>query len=74
MLCARNLLGWFELGRRIGDDLRHEGPNDVKGDEAILAEALEVLDAYGGDPEAWLDWQDVKAELRHAEGAGEIPD
>lgn len=58
---------------RIGDDPSHEGTVDEAGDETLVAEALEVLDAYGDDPHGWLDWEDVKDQLRRAEALGELP-
>jgi hypothetical protein len=60
--------------RRAGlNDMRHEGPADPAGDETLLAEALVVLQTYGGEPGAWLDWTDLKTELSRPEAAGDLP-
>lgn len=59
---------------RIGDDWTHEGPDDLSGDDALLAEALAIgaQDRTQGEP--WMDWEAFKAELKAAEAAGELPD
>lgn len=40
-------------------------------DEELVADAIAVLENTPDD--AWLDWDDVKAELIRAEAAGELP-
>ena len=59
--------------RSVSAEARHEGPDDPVQDDALLAEALSVLDTYGDDSSKWLAWEDVKAELASAEAAGELP-
>lgn len=51
----------------------HEGEDDPAGDALLLAEALAERERYRTDPEAWIDWQTFKAELKAAETAGELP-
>ena len=58
----------------ILDDWSQEGPDDPTGDEELLAEALAVLEQHKDDPDAWMKWEDFKAELARAEAAGELPD
>lgn len=58
----------------ISADWRHEGPSDPAGDQMLLAEALAERERYRADPEAWMDWDAFKAELKAAEAAGELPD
>ena len=58
----------------ILDDWSQEGPDDPEGDEILAQEALAMLEKYDDKPEAWLKWEDVKAELARAEAAGELPD
>ena len=59
--------------RSVSADARHEGPDDPAQDDALLADALAVLEAYGDDSSEWSSWEDVKAELASAEAAGELP-
>lgn len=62
------------LARSILEDWGQEGPDDPAGDELLLAEALAVLQQYGDNPEAWMNWEEFEAELDKAEAAGELPD
>ena len=48
------------------DDWEHKGPDDPRGDEALLAEALAVLQEHGGSADAWMNWEDFEAELDQA--------
>ena len=43
-------------------------------DEALARDALAILEADRDRPEAWIDWEEAKAELARAEAAGELPD
>ena len=43
-------------------------------DEALARDALAILEADRERPEAWISWEEAKAELARAEGAGELPD
>ncbi len=58
----------------VGDNWTHEGPNDPAGDQLLLAESLAEHERYRAEPEAWLDWETFKAELKAAEAAGELSD
>lgn len=58
----------------ILDDWSQEGPDDAAGDEALLNDALAVLEQHEDNPSAWMTWEDFKAELARAEAAGELPD
>lgn len=58
----------------IAADWRHEGTDDPAGDQMLLAEALAERERYRADPEAWMDWEAFKAELKAAEAAGELSD
>jgi len=42
----------------------HEGPDDVAGDEELVAEALQMLQAYESDKSGWKSLEDFEAELR----------
>lgn len=46
--------------------------NDDDDDEELLADAMHVLENTPDD--AWIPWEEVKAELMRAEAAGELPD
>ena len=50
--------------RSILEDWKHEGPDDPKGDQALLSEALAVLEQYGNKPEAWTSWEEFERELQ----------
>ena len=52
---------------------QEKGVDDRDGDALLLREALAVLEAEGDDPEAWMSWEEVEAELDRAEAAGELP-
>jgi hypothetical protein len=60
--------------RSILDDRTQDGPDDAAQDNLLLGEALEVLQAAGDQPDAWMTWEDFEAELDRAEAAGELPD
>lgn len=53
--------------RAILQDQSQQGPDDPAGDELLLREALAVLQEYGDKPEAWIDWEDLEAELDRME-------
>lgn len=53
---------------------QREDREEAKHDAILLQEALEVLEADGDRPEAWMSWTEVEAELDRAEAAGELPD
>lgn len=57
----------------VVDDWSHEGPDDPEGDEALLAEALAVLERYKSKPDAWTSLEDFEAELAQAEANNELP-
>ncbi len=48
----------------IGEDWAHEGPNDLAGDQLVLAEALAERDRYRTNPGAAIAWGAFKKELR----------
>lgn len=55
---------YFQTLDRAGlEYLTHEGPDDPKGDAELLAEALDVLDAYRHDPSGWVTLEELEAEL-----------
>ena len=56
----------------IADDWSQEGPDDPEGDAILLAEALEIIERRKTHPEKRRRWEDIKAELKQAEEAGEI--
>ena len=60
--------------RSILEDWRQEGSNNPTGDKMLLREALTVLQEYGNEPEAWMNWEDFEAELEREVAAGELPD
>ncbi len=62
----------IETRRTVSGDPLHEGPSDASQDQILLVEALDRLAEYGTDPDAWLDWDTVKAEIARAEAAGEL--
>jgi len=43
-------------------------------DENLACDALAVLAADRDRPEAWVSWEQAKAEIARAEAAGELPD
>ena len=43
-------------------------------DEVLARDAMAILEADRDRPEAWIDWEEAKAELARAEAAGELPD
>ena len=43
-------------------------------DALLLAEALQVLEQYRDNPDAWMKWEDFLVEIEAAEAAGELPD
>lgn len=48
---------------------------EIEHEDKILArEAAAIWEADGDRPEAWMDWEDAKAEILRAEAAGELPD
>lgn len=49
--------------RSILENWEHEGPNDPKGDEVLLGQALAVLEQYGNKPDAWTSWEKFEREL-----------
>ena len=55
------------------EDWEHEGPDDPKGDEELLAESLDMSQGHRENQEGWKDWEAFKAELKAAEAAGELP-
>ena len=42
----------------------HEGPEDAAGDEELVVEALQMLQAYESDKSGWKTLEDFEAELR----------
>ncbi len=49
--------------RSILENWEHEGPNDPKGDEVLLGQALALLEQYGNKPDAWTSWKEFEREL-----------
>ncbi|MCP4661991.1 MAG: hypothetical protein GY856_41845 [bacterium] len=43
-------------------------------DEALAADAIAILEADRDRPEAWISWEEAKAEIARVEAAGELPD
>jgi hypothetical protein len=41
----------------------HEGLEDESGDQELVTEALEMLQAYQSDKSAWISLEDFEAEL-----------
>jgi len=69
-----------ELSRLLREPLgsllegaEHEGPKNPAEDEMLLKDALAVIEEYGYQPEAWMNWEEFEAELDRAEAAGELP-
>lgn len=59
----------------ILDDWSHEGPDDLAGDEALLAEALVMSQQYRESKEGWKNWEEFKTELKkETESADALPD
>jgi|AFSR01.1.fsa_nt_gi hypothetical protein len=56
------------------DDWRHEGPDDLDSDAALLADVLAQIEREAATPTPRIDWAAAKAELARAEAAGELPD
>lgn len=64
-----------ELSQLIAKASRpDEADNDDESgdDDLLLAEALAILGQFESAPEAWMRWEDVLAELKAAEAAGEL--
>ena len=59
---------------KILESWQREETDEARHDAILLREALEVLEADGDRPEAWMSWEEVEAELDRAEAAGELPD
>ena len=55
------------------EEWKRQSVDDPDGDALLLRDALAVLEAEGDDPEAWMSWDEVEAELDRAEAAGELP-
>ena len=55
------------------EDWQRQGVEDSDGDALLLRDALAILEAEGEDPDAWMSWDEVEAELDRAEAAGELP-
>ncbi len=53
---------------------RREEADEARHDAILLREALEILEADGDRPEAWISMEEAEAELDRAEAAGELPD
>ena len=49
--------------RSILEDWEHEGPDDPKGDEVLLNEALAALEQSVNKPDAWTSWKEFEREL-----------
>jgi hypothetical protein len=58
----------------IAADWSHAGPDDPDGDRRLLAETVAARGYYRAHPQAAMDWEAFKTELREAEAAGELPD
>ena len=72
-IVREELLRLLETRPTIANDWQHEGEPDEAGDEALLQDALAVLQGYTDKPDAWTNWADFEAELERAEAAGELP-
>ncbi len=53
---------------------QREEADEARHDSILLREALEILQADGDRPEAWISMEEAEAELDRAEAAGELPD
>lgn len=51
----------------------HEGPDDPSGDEALLKDALALIERYEENPQEWKTLEEFEAELARAEAAHELP-
>ena len=62
------------IREELGGLLERAQAEIEKEDEMLARDALSILAADGERPEAWVSWDDAKAELARAEAAGELPD
>jgi hypothetical protein len=58
--------------RALVNDQMLDGPDDLQGDEMLLADALAVLQEFGESEEAWMSWDDFEAELDQADAEDEL--
>ena len=68
------LLALLRSPEAILEAWHREDQGEARHDAILLREALEVLEADGDRPGAWMSWVEVEAELDRAEAAGELPD
>jgi len=59
--------------RTILEYREHEGPDDPAGDEALLQDALALIERYEKNPQGWKTLEEFEAELAQAEAAHELP-
>ena len=62
------------LREELGTLLERSRIEIEREDEILAREAAAIWEADGDRPEAWMDWEEAKAELARAEAAGELPD
>jgi hypothetical protein len=58
--------------RALLDYWEHEGPDDPAGDEALLQEALVLVERYEENREGWKTLEEFEAELTHSENLHEL--
>ena len=57
------------------DGLLERAQSKIEREDEVLArDAQAILEADRERPEAWISWEEAKAELARAEAAGELPD
>lgn len=59
--------------RAVLEYWEHEGPDDPAGDEALLKDALAIVERYEKNQEGWKTLEEFEAELAKAEAAHELP-
>lgn len=62
----------FQLVSKASRPDEADDNDESADDDLLLAEALAILRQYQNTPEAWMRWEDVLAELKTAEAAGEL--
>jgi AbrB family looped-hinge helix DNA binding protein len=61
-----------QVDTSIADDWSHEGLDDPDGDELLAQDAVAILEDIQAGRVALIPWEQVEAELDHAEAAGEL--
>ena len=58
--------------RAILEYWEHEGPDDPAGDEALLQDALALIEQYETNRQGWKTLEELEAELAQAGAADEL--